>query len=585
VEANFAEYQLRELNKRGDLKQKAVDSLKILVENFPYPAMLVGRDRKVLAANQIAQHMGAKVDGYCWHDFGHCKNVQESELIGGEDSGLCEPEKLCAFCRADEALKTNRPLHKTRCRFLGKVWDMWWVPVSKETFLHYAVDVSESIKTEAWLEEKIERRELLLDSINEGLIIQDQSAVIGFVDEKVLKTLGYTKNEFIGRTLTAFMDPSDPLIIGLPQGDVKDTMIDEEVYMIGKGGDKVRLRLVLKPMFSRNGEFRGSSVCIKEAPAKDAQSSKYSGRFQGIVGRHPLMEVLFQEIEEVSACDFPVFIQGETGTGKELIARAIHNLSDRSGELFVPVNCAALSEGIIESELFGHVKGAFTGALRDKKGRFSLADGGSIFLDEVGDLSPAVQVKLLRVLQEGTLERVGDGRTMPVDVRIISASNKDLENLMKQRKFREDLFYRLCVMQLRAPALREKTTDLPLLARHFLTSIAPKGKTGSISEEALSALMDFSWPGNVRELMNVLQYAYVKSHGNRIETDQLPAKFQKRHDTTKIAKSNGSRSRKLDEESLRHALKQTKGNKVKAAKVLGVSRATLYRFMQDSRKD
>ncbi|MEA1948605.1 MAG: sigma 54-interacting transcriptional regulator, partial [Thermodesulfobacteriota bacterium] len=240
--------------------------------------------------------------------------------------------------------------------------------------------------------------------------------------------------------------------------------------------------------------------------------------FAGIIGHDAKMQELFETIREVAEVDVPVFIQGESGTGKELVAAAIHNEGIRAKKPFVPVNCGALPEGLLTSELFGHVKGSFTGALRDKKGRFELANGGTLFLDEVIDLPKDMQSKLLRVLQEGTFERLGDEKTKSVDVRIISAANRDLKNEVKRGNFRDDLYYRINVVPIYMPPLRERKNDIPLLIDHFFSRIVTDGSRDypEISDDAVSLLMDYHWPGNVRELENAIQFAIVKCRGRMI---------------------------------------------------------------------
>jgi len=304
--------------------------------------------------------------------------------------------------------------------------------------------------------------------------------------------------------------------------------------------------------------------------------------FAGIVGRDERMLELYETIRDVAEVSAPVLIQGESGTGKELVAAAIHHEGVRANKLFVPVNCSALPEGLLESELFGHVRGAFTGAIRDKKGRFELADGGTIFLDEVGDLSPAIQVKLLRVLQEGTFERVGGEKTIKVDVRVVSATNRDLRREVAAGRFREDLFYRLCVVPINLPPLRERRSDIPLLAEHILEYALVEGNRDqvTISGEALDALVDYDWPGNVRELQNTFQYALVKCRGPVLDLEHLPATVAGVSITvTKRAKR--PRKRKLCGEAVRRALDESGGNKTEAARRLGVGRATLYRFLNN----
>ena len=303
--------------------------------------------------------------------------------------------------------------------------------------------------------------------------------------------------------------------------------------------------------------------------------------FAGIVGSSPEMQEVFDAIREVADVGAPVMVLGESGTGKELVARAIHDQGARSDRSFVSVNCGALPDGLLESELFGHVKGAFTGSVRDRKGRFELADGGTIFLDEVADLSVAMQVKLLRVLQEGTFERVGGEKTVTVDVRVVSATNKNLEEEVAAGRFREDLFYRLCVVPIVVPPLRERIEDVPLLVEHFLSreSVSSSGRQVAVSGEVMSLLMAYRWPGNVRELQNALQFAWIKCKGAEIEPAHLPANL--RH-VVEIGQVVGKRSKKLTATAVAEALAQTDGNKSEAAKHLGVSRATLYRFLDET---
>ncbi len=300
--------------------------------------------------------------------------------------------------------------------------------------------------------------------------------------------------------------------------------------------------------------------------------------FAGIIGRNARMKELFETIRELKDVNVPVLIQGESGTGKELVAAAIHNEGSRAGKPFVPVNCSALPEGLLESELFGHVKGAFTGALRDKKGRFELAHGGTLFLDEVADLPKVVQAKLLRVIQEGKFERVGGEKTISVDVRLVSATNRDLKSEVERENFRDDLYYRISVVPINLPPLRERKNDIPLLIESFLEKAARDGqRSEGISNDAIAVMIEYSWPGNVRELQSAIRYALVKCKGRIIKSDHLPLELKER----KTILSFRGPSRKLDLESVQNALIQSGGNKSKAARFLGVGRATLYRFLAD----
>lgn len=299
--------------------------------------------------------------------------------------------------------------------------------------------------------------------------------------------------------------------------------------------------------------------------------------FRGIVGRSVNMRELFDTIRQVARTDAPVLIQGESGTGKELVALAVHKESSRAQNNFVAVNCGALPEGLLESELFGHVKGAFTGAHRDRKGRFELADGGTIFLDEVGELSPTTQVKLLRVLQDGRFEPVGSEHTVHVNVRIISATNKKLEEELVAERFREDLYYRLCVMPIIILPLRDRREDIPLLIEHFNAQFSEEawGKKIAFSDAALSIMKSHTWPGNVRELINTLKFALAKCNGQKIKPEHLPPTIPVSMSRLYIS---GHREPKLHTTDVVEALKKAGGNKCRAAEILGVSRSTLYRF-------
>ncbi len=318
-----------------------------------------------------------------------------------------------------------------------------------------------------------------------------------------------------------------------------------------------------------------------------ATSTCFKGDYSAIVTCSPRMYAIFKVIDKVAHTSAPVLITGDSGTGKELVARAIHDNSPRAGKPFIPENCAALTETLLESELFGYVKGAFTGASAPRKGLFELASGGTLFLDEVGEMSPGMQKKLLRVLQEGVIRPVGGKEFIPVDVRIISATNRDLAQAFQQESFREDLFYRLNVITLELPPLRDRVEDIPLLLEHFLSELAGEdGEPNKISHEALAVLKSYRWPGNVRQLQNEAQRLHALS-GQTIEVEDLSAKIR----TTSETKSGFSFSdlellplkhamESFEREFLRRALKRFGGNKTKVAKGLGVPKTSLYNKLQ-----
>ncbi len=299
-----------------------------------------------------------------------------------------------------------------------------------------------------------------------------------------------------------------------------------------------------------------------------------------IIGESEAIKKLLVMVERIASSDSTVLISGESGTGKELVATTIHYQSPRRDKPLVKVNCAALPEGLIESELFGHEKGAFTGALRRKAGRFELANGGSIFLDEVGDLPLSAQAKLLRVLQDKTFERVGGTETIKVDVRIIAATNKDLREEVKKGRFREDLFYRLNVIPITIPALRDRKEDIPLLVEHFLKKFNTHlRKNVRFSRDAIKALLEYDYPGNVRELENIVERAVILCSGEIINREDLPISQSSTStvaSATTQALSLSEISARAEKEHILRVLKLTGGNKTRAAELLGISRKTLW---------
>jgi DNA-binding NtrC family response regulator len=303
-----------------------------------------------------------------------------------------------------------------------------------------------------------------------------------------------------------------------------------------------------------------------------------------IIGSGEEMKKIYSLVSKVARSESTVLIQGESGTGKELIARFIHFNSKRSNGPFIKVNCAALAEGVLESELFGHEKGAFTGSIRQRKGRFELADGGTMFLDEIGDLAPNVQVKLLRVLQEGEVERVGAEQTIRVDVRVVAATNRDLVSMVQKSSFREDLYYRLNVIPVVLPPLRKRKEDIPELAQFFLTKLANENNRKKImlEKEAMQVLIDYPWPGNIRELENVLERAVVLCDSDRITISELPfvqetsPAFEQRKQMLPARGNLDERLSEMEKLLLIEALQEAKGIKTRAARALGIKTSTLY---------
>ncbi len=439
---------------------------------------------------------------------------------------------------------------------------------------------------------------MVIDNLKDGIMAHDVNRKITYFNREAEAITGFSRAEVIGRDChdvfhnrlcgerCAFTGPHPPSF----------NHLSYPAELRTKKGDTVKVELFIDSIRDSYDNISGVVLTFRDLTYDNFLEKKefQNKTFSGIVGRDKKMLEVYDFIRSLRDSAASVLIQGESGTGKELVASAIHAESARAEGLFVPVNCGALPENLLESELFGHVRGAFTGAIRDKKGRFELADGGTIFLDEIGDISQAMQVKLLRVLQEGVFERVGDTKSLQSDFRVICASNKNLNEEIKSGRFREDLYYRICVVPIHLPPLRHRADDIPLLVEHILTELKreTEQETIPLSPGALDMLLSYPWPGNIRELQNALQFALVKCKGPRIEINHLPPHIVRNRETTivKIARSSTEpptrgRKKKLSEGSVRQAMYEANGNKAEAARILGVGRATLYRFINEDMKE
>ncbi|MSR74009.1 MAG: sigma-54-dependent Fis family transcriptional regulator [Planctomycetes bacterium] len=337
-------------------------------------------------------------------------------------------------------------------------------------------------------------------------------------------------------------------------------------------------------------QVRRAVAQLAIGPAEGTPEPTAPGRFEGIIGTAPSMLRMFETVRRIAPTSATVLVTGENGTGKELVARAVHRLSPRRDRPFVALNCAALSEGVLESELFGHERGAFTGAARSREGKFEFADGGTLFLDEVGDMPLSVQVKLLRVIQEREIIRVGSNRSIKVDVRLVAATNRDLAREIQQGRFREDLYWRLKVVSLHLPPLRERQEDIPALVRVFLEQAAVRNGRKSVEIDAavITALQGHSWPGNVRQLQNTVETMLLLSDGGRITIADLPPEIVAAAPSSSralaVVASGDAAMMTLDQwerELIRANLERHKGNRTKVAKALGISERTLYRKLRE----
>lgn len=306
--------------------------------------------------------------------------------------------------------------------------------------------------------------------------------------------------------------------------------------------------------------------------------------FEGIVGDSPAIRRLIDQIKQIAPSKATVLITGETGTGKELVAHAIHNLSPRKNHLFLPVHCAAFSEHLLESELFGHERGAFTGAVKQRKGRFEMADQGTLFLDEVSEIDPSVQVKLLRVLQEREFERVGSAETVAVDIRLIAATNTHLQSMVDEGKFREDLFYRLKVVTLEAPPLRKRLDDIPLLVDSFVRRFCRENgmEILKVSGDAIRLLQQYSWPGNIRELQGVIESMVILAHGKTLEVENVPYEIRMKCAPDQVPLNTGDATlAEIEKKVILQSLDKYNGNRTQTAEALGIGRRTLIRKLHE----
>lgn len=435
----------------------------------------------------------------------------------------------------------------------------------------------------------------VVETMSEALMIVDPDGIIVSVNKALIDLVGLDREEMIGKPCSILDFDTCPKVRS--RGGEHHCGLFRAGGLKGKrcvlslsGGRRVAVlknAAVLKDGEGRTIGAVETLTDLTEITDRDRvidrlrkELSEENG-FHGMIGRSTVMLRLFDLLESAARSQAPVVITGPSGTGKELAAQAIHALSARAEGPLVKVNCAALNESLLESELFGHVKGAFTGADRDRVGRFEAAAGGSLFLDEIGDLPQTIQVKLLRVLQEGEVERVGDHRPRAVDTRIITATNRDLNELIGDGRFREDLYYRIAAIPIEIPSLKERAEDIPLLAEAYLNRINLKSGSAEvgISKEALKALVDHDWPGNIRELFNALEYAHVLAKEGVIRPDHLPARISL-SGLDPACPEPSPRPDKIGRREIDQALAQTNGNKTQAAKLLGISRVTLWKKMK-----
>lgn len=431
-----------------------------------------------------------------------------------------------------------------------------------------------------------EKQQAILGSLAEGLYTVDNEWRITSLNRAAERMTGWTESEILGKyckhvlgsaTCAENCPLAETLRLGKP-------VMDYQTEYIDKDGKQLPVFVNTAVLYNTGGEAVGGVMSFRSCSARNmAPESGTKAEFHGIVGKNKRMREVYQLIQEVADSHATVLILGESGTGKELVANAIQELSPRKNKPFVRINCAAIPDALLESELFGHVRGAFTDAHADRVGRFALADGGTLFLDEVGDLTPPAQLRLLRVLEKGEFQRLGSSETVSVDVRVIAATNRNLWRLVQEGIFRDDLFFRLNVIPVLLPTVTERRDDLPYLIEHFMAKyrcITGRQIT-DISDKAYDLLMTYDYPGNVRELENVIEHAFARTHNHTITENKLPIYLRQNQPGSEAALKSQDGRQDDEGATILQVLQRNHWNREKAAGELGMSRTTLWRRMRE----
>jgi len=424
---------------------------------------------------------------------------------------------------------------------------------------------------------------VILDSISEGVFTVDLDWRITSFNRAAEEISGISREEAIGRPCRDILR-AEVCETGCTLRRTIETgnpTMNQAVYIIDAQGKKRATAISTALLKDASGKVIGGVEMFRDMSMVEELRKEIAGRYsyEDIISQSHKMQNLFAIMPNIAESNTTVLIEGESGTGKELFARAIHNMSFRKDKPFIAVNCGALPDSLLESELFGYKAGAFTDAKKDKPGRFALAEGGTIFLDEIGDVSASVQVKLLRVLQERTYEPVGAVSSVKADVRVITATNKKLDQLVKQDKFRKDLYYRVNVMKLDLPPLRDKKEDIPLLIDHFISRFnrLQNKNISCATNEVTAALLAYDYPGNVRELENIIEHCFVLCDGEIIEARHLPMSVRPDLKASDSASSQVATIKQMEIVMITQALRRNEGNKTVAAKELGIDKSTLFR--------
>jgi PAS domain S-box-containing protein len=556
-----------------------------IFDYFSMGVMILSPDRKILEINRSAEI----ITGYSAPEISgkYCYQFLLEDLCGGDCKFYesAEPEPMSESSPA--AKKKQRRVKRNISKIVSPVYGPGQEIIGCiEVFQDHSAlkDLIDRVRHDD------RRLKLILDNLDIGVLTVDCGGHITFFNTVAETITGYVRGDVLGKSCNSIFGQDGCEDLVLLTKTIADGMArsNKDGEIRTRQGQAIPIRANYMALKNEENRIVGGLATISDLSLMYQLNSAISDRytFYDMVGKDPTMQKIFETLPVVAASDATVLIEGPTGTGKDVLAKVIHSASLRSNKPLVKVNCAALPDNLLESEMFGYVKGAFTGADKDKPGRFQEADGGTIFLDEIGDLPLALQAKLLRVLEDKEFYPLGSRKTTKVDVRIITATNQMLERLVKEKRFREDLFYRLNVMRFDLPPLKDRKGDLPLLISHILKRFCATRdiRAEKLSEDAMAILLNHDYPGNIRELENIIEHALIVCQDKIIERKHLPVSFQKmvgyQETNQEIALNLDQEIESSEKNVIRTMLKKYHWNRAKTARALNINRTTLWRKMK-----
>ncbi len=573
------------MQNQNDLKEFNIlchQSLKLL-DQLNIAAFTVDMDRKITTINHAAVTLmeleGVDIIGRdCLEVFCGVPCLISCLSDGGENNLNSETNNLILRENDPEPMVTrlSTPIHDKNGNMVGCL-----------TILQDNTPLANLISRVHYEERSLK---IILDNLDIGIFTINRSGYITFFNTAAEKISGYDRRQVLGNPFSMVFSKDSGTDLAMLKDSIKNRkkQVSHRGCMLTPDGEKVPIRATYMPLENESGKIIGGLASIQDLTLAEHLNQVISDRytFHHMVGKDPKILKIFEKVAVVANTDVTVLIEGATGTGKDMLAKVIHSASRRANKTFVKVNCAALPDTLLESEMFGYVRGAFTGADRDKPGRFNEADGGTIFLDEIGDIPLSLQAKLLRVLEDQEFYPLGSRHTEKVDVRIISATNRGLEKLVEKRLFREDLFYRLNVMRIELPPLKDRKADLPILIRHVMRRLcSTKSQVpDSISGEAMKVLLNYDYPGNIRELENILEHALIICRSNLIEIKHLPEylhhKIPDPEPRCLDPDMEFDYEQKSERKRILNTLEKYRWHRGKTAQALNIDRSTLWRKMR-----